>query len=200
MQKADIILKEFESGQFPDTVLAARAAGQKWVQVKVSLIDGGRMHARVRAKALLNKPGSSDQDSLDSVSNALNPYCAAVAELKVAGLQTEFWKAENVQTRISEMFAKASEAEIAFTVLEAVDSSASEQRRQNTQLKDSEKRGAVSATNRCIKPYLDLGMAPTWANCLQMLNLGQLSRSFVTRRRTARRTLITPSGPSLLGL
>lgn len=173
MTASELILKRAESGQM-NNMLEVRAAGQRWAQLKVALIQVGRGHVRHSARRLLNKPPATLADRADLVGElraAHLGYTRAVNAISALGTECGAWTSDNISGKIGELLASDGLAQSALTALAATYSRVSSEKQLVVAGREKQRRSAAASAGRVIKPYVDKGLSPNWANWFVSLGL-----------------------------
>ena len=171
LAKHEAVLKATVDNGLTGSVLPVRAAATAWTKLKMSIVNGGRSHVRIRASQVQRKPGTlADSEEYKALMASLAVYMVAAQKVTSAGENAVFWTAEDVQTKVNELFSAVSELDSQHAVLSAAWEAIQK-------IKDSARldqivslRKKSVALAKELRPYADKGIAPSWAG--KMLEIG----------------------------
>ena len=162
-----------ESGSWNGDLLVVRAAGAKWAKMRHHELHSGRTHPRIKASRLQRAPSPALQGTSQekSVRDALSEYLRASANLSALGEQTQMWVAEDVVSKVSELFVAASLMESALTALTSATDIAMDVKKHAASQALSGTRKASAVIKQALQPFLANGVPHIWANCFRKLGL-----------------------------
>ena len=166
----EVVLKAAESGSVRSSLLPVRAAGVKWCKLKLQALNGGRSHIRVKVGHLQrSKDMLGSGSEMTGLKTSLTAYEAAVQHMQNLGCAAAEWTAENVQAKVSELLASAGEVESALSALQAAYDTAVVVRAGAKKDRETDRKAKSQALHSHIRPFLDKGVQPVWANKLHQL-------------------------------
>lgn len=164
-------LKAVEDGTYSGDLLKVRTAGGRWAKLRLTMLNSGRSHPRLRAKQILTKITGQLRPDLASMNNALKDYTSFTGQLQTLGQQSTSWVATGVQGKISELFAAAGQADSGLEALRAALETVVKQKEVEAKEKSAVKRSAKAKQLSVVQPFLDNQVPPVWANAFHAIGV-----------------------------